>query len=65
MIKRLGLSVIGLSLLISAIGCQTGAPKVGQFAPQFSLKTLDGEREVSLAKFVDDRPVMLFFGSYT
>ncbi len=42
-----------------------GAPKVGDLAPVFKLKSLDGKRETDLAGFKGRRPVMLFFGSYT
>jgi hypothetical protein len=42
-----------------------GAPKVGEFAPNFKLESLDGTREVELVEFRGDRPVVLFFGSYT
>ncbi len=41
------------------------APKAGQAAPLFKLKTLDRKREVDLAHFAGDRPVLLMFGSYT
>ena len=41
------------------------APKVGDTAPLFTLKTLDGKREVSLDSFRGKRPVMVIFGSYT
>lgn len=42
-----------------------GAPKVGERAPTFKLKSLDGKRETDLASFRGQRPVVLFFGSYT
>ncbi len=42
-----------------------GAPKVGDPAPVFKLKSLDGKRETDLASFKGKRPVILFFGSYT
>ena len=42
-----------------------GAPKVGQAAPAFKLKSLDGKTETDLATFRGKRPVVLFFGSYT
>ena len=42
-----------------------GAPKVGVEAPVFKLKSLDGKRETDLASFRGQRPVILFFGSYT
>ena len=41
------------------------APKVGQEAPTFKLKSLDGKKEMDLAAFRGKRPVVLFFGSYT
>lgn len=41
------------------------APRVGEPAPDFSLKTLDGEETIALSNFRGDRPVVLIFGSYT
>ena len=41
------------------------APKVGDTAPAFSLKSHDGKSETSLASFKGKKPVVLFFGSYT
>lgn len=41
------------------------APQVGDVAPLFKLKTLDGEGEFELASLRGKRPVVLFFGSYT
>jgi hypothetical protein len=40
-------------------------PKVGEEAPDFTLKTLDGEGEVTLSSFRGKKPVVLIFGSYT
>ena len=42
-----------------------GAPKVGDVAPLFALKTLDGSREVDLTRLVGSRPIVLLLGSYT
>ncbi|MBI3876292.1 MAG: redoxin domain-containing protein [Verrucomicrobia bacterium] len=39
--------------------------RVGDIAPDFKLKTRDGDREVQLAAFKGKRPVVLVFGSYT
>jgi peroxiredoxin len=39
--------------------------RVGDAAPDFKLKTLDGAREVQLSAFRGKRPVVLVFGSYT
>ncbi len=42
-----------------------GAPKVGQQAPTFKLKSLDGKQSFDLAEFKGSKPVVLFFGSST
>lgn len=39
--------------------------KVGDFAPTFKLKALDGKSETDMAAFRGDKPVVLIFGSYT
>ena len=42
-----------------------GAPKAGDKAPTFTLKSLDGKSEFSLESAKGKKPVLLFFGSYT
>ena len=44
---------------------QDNAPKVGDVAPVFTLKSLDGESETDIGSFNGEKPVVLFFGSYT
>lgn len=44
---------------------QDNAPKVGDTAPTFTLQAHDGKSETSLASFKEEKPVVLFFGSYT
>ncbi len=39
--------------------------KAGDPAPDFKLKTPDGEKEISLNSSSGKRPVLLVFGSYT
>ena len=39
--------------------------KVGDTAPDFRLKSLDGKQTVELSSFKGDKPVVLIFGSYT
>lgn len=39
--------------------------KVGDVAPDFTLRTAGGEKVVSLSGFKGKRPVVLVFGSYT
>jgi cytochrome oxidase Cu insertion factor (SCO1/SenC/PrrC family) len=44
---------------------QEGKLKVGDVAPDFTLKTQDGKGEVKLSAFRGKKPVVLVFGSYT
>ena len=39
--------------------------EVGDVAPIFTLKSLDGEEETKLEAFRGKKPVVLFFGSYS
>ena len=41
------------------------APKIGQLAPDFKLKSLDGKSTTTLSDYRGKKPVILFFGSYT
>ena len=38
---------------------------VGDKAPDFTLKTVDGKKSVTLSSFRGHKPVVLIFGSYT
>jgi hypothetical protein len=40
-------------------------PFVGDIAPTFKLKSLDGTKEVDLEKIKGKKPIAIFFGSYT
>jgi len=44
---------------------RAGKVAVGEQAPDFRLRTLDGKAQVSLASFRSQKPVVLIFGSYT
>lgn len=39
--------------------------KVGEIAPDFTLKSPDGKTETKLDTLRKEKPVVLFFGSYT
>ena len=41
------------------------APRVGDIAPDFELRNVNGEYPVRLSDFRGDKPVALIFGSYT
>ncbi len=47
------------------IGSMTEGPKVGEKAPEFTLKTPDGKGTVQLSKLVGPKPVVLVFGNFT
>jgi len=46
-------------------GRRNGGLKIGDIAPTFKLKSLDGKEETDLGKFRGRKPVFLVFGSYT
>ncbi len=49
-----------------SIPANNKAPRVGDMAPMFTLKTFDDKtKQESLAKLVASKPTVLFFGSYT
>jgi peroxiredoxin len=47
------------------IGSLFEGPAVGQVAPDFTLRTSDGEKTVTLSQFRGKKPVVLVFGSFT
>jgi cytochrome oxidase Cu insertion factor (SCO1/SenC/PrrC family) len=62
--------VVGLVCGSAALGAAKDRPdegklKVGDAAPDFELKQLEGEGTVKLSGFKDKKPVVLIFGSYT
>jgi len=40
-------------------------PNLGEMAPDFTLKSKDGDATTRLSQFRGDRPVVLVFGSWT
>jgi thiol-disulfide isomerase/thioredoxin len=47
------------------IGSLQPGPALGESAPEFALKTVDGHDEVTLSKLTGSRPVVLVFGNFT
>ncbi len=47
------------------IGSMQPGPKVGEKAPDFTLKTLDGSKEITLSDLIGPKPVVLIFGNFT
>jgi hypothetical protein len=47
------------------IGSFHEGPKVGREAPEFSLKTQDGKKQIKLSDYRGKKPVILVFGSFT
>jgi Ca2+-binding EF-hand superfamily protein len=58
-------AVLLKGLLAGEIGSFHEGPRVGDPAPDFTLKTQDGSRQVQLAEFRGQKPVVLIFGSFT
>ncbi len=49
----------------SEVGSLQEGPGVGDLAPDFTLKTVDGTQTVTLSKLVGPKPVVLVFGNFT
>ena len=47
------------------IGSLQPGPEVGDSAPDFTLKTVDGKESVTLSQLVGPKPVVLIFGNFT
>jgi hypothetical protein len=58
-------AVLVRGLFAGEIGSMNEGPRVGQPAPNFTLKTVDGKETVQLAKLVGSQPVVLVFGNFT
>lgn len=58
-----GLLIDGL--LKGEIGLFHEGPEVGEPAPDFTLRTQEGERTISLSDYRGRKPVVLIFGSFT
>jgi hypothetical protein len=54
-----------LGLLSGELGSPFPGPRVGQMAPDFTLRTQDGKRSYSLSQFRGQKPVVLVLGSFT
>ena len=55
---------VGLSGYSFGAAMGEDGPDVGEIAPDFTLKGIDG-KEVTLSSFKDTKPVVLIFGSCT
>jgi hypothetical protein len=58
-------STLVRGLFAGEIGSMNEGPKVGQPAPNFTLKAVDGKGTVQLANVLGKKPVVLVFGNYT
>lgn len=58
-------SVLVRGLFAGEIGSMNEGPRLGQPAPNFTLKTADGGRTVELAKLTGSKPVVLILGNFT
>jgi Iodothyronine deiodinase/EF hand len=53
------------SLFRQELGSLQPGPKLGESAPDFTLKTVDGKEERALSQLIGPRPVVLVFGNFT
>jgi alkyl hydroperoxide reductase subunit AhpC len=58
-------AVLVRGLFAGEIGSMHEGPAVGQVAPNFVLKTVDGQGKVELSKRIGPKPVVLVFGNFT
>jgi len=57
--------VLMLGLLTGELGSAAEGPKAEAIAPDFTLKSPDGKRSVTLSDYRGKKPVVLIFGSFT
>jgi len=65
MAKMPPIAFMGLPFERLWMSARAGDLQVGQEAPDFSLRSLDGDAPVRLSSFRRQKPVVLVFGSYT
>ena len=53
------------SLFRQELGSLQPGPRLDESAPDFTLQTVDGQRELTLSKLIGPRPVVLVFGNFT
>jgi Iodothyronine deiodinase/EF hand len=58
-------STLVKGLFQQEIGALRSGPAVGEHAPDFTLRTVDGKQEVVLSERFRKRPVVLIFGNFT
>jgi hypothetical protein len=58
-------AVLIRGLFAGEIGSMNEGPKVNWLAPDFTLKTVEGNRTIQLTKLIGPKPVVLVFGSFT
>jgi len=57
--------VLVRGLFAGEIGAIAEGPKLGESAPNFTLKTVDGKDRVTLSKLIGPKPLVLIFGNFT
>jgi thiol-disulfide isomerase/thioredoxin len=53
------------ALFGNEIGSMTEGPNLGDAAPDFTLKSADGKKDVTLSKLFGEKPTVLCFGNFT
>jgi thiol-disulfide isomerase/thioredoxin len=58
-------AVLIRGLFAGEIGSMSEGPRLGETAPNFSLKTVDGKRTIPSATLIGSKPLVLVFGNFT
>ena len=53
------------ALFGNEIGSMTEGPAIGEIAPDFTLKSADGSKDITLSKMLGGKPTVLCFGNFT
>ena len=53
------------SLFTQELGALSEGPKIGDAAPDFTLKTRDGKESIQLSKVIGTKPTVLLLGNFT
>ncbi|HZZ77769.1 MAG TPA: deiodinase family protein [Gemmataceae bacterium] len=59
------LPILVRGLYEGSLGSMSEGPKVEQTAPDFTLKTVDGKKSITLSKVIGKKPVVLVLGNFT
>jgi Ca2+-binding EF-hand superfamily protein len=63
--RKMMVATLTNGLIAGELGSILEGPRIGDQAPDFTLKTQDGQQTITLSQFRGQKPVVLVFGSFT